>query len=621
MMTSPTTEPSAEAKQLLKTLRALLLAGNLSPKFQIKGESLHVLVTYPEGFKPDERTLADHIRKSLESLPRGEFQFLSLYGCTQGQNHPDWMQKINLLESPIVYLPAPVPASPPVIPTSNRLYKVQPSESIATVKPKTPLPSFKSHPARTKAVANPNPQDWKPLRQALLAVAAMAAMASVGVHGYLMWLSSEAQITFEIPDGRGGFETISSVIPEADAEMIDEVIQELEGAVQRGEFDSAVGRIDELIEWFPQSNSLAAYRSRIARLAGDVSESPTMARSQPTAQRETDLSQLTPRFAPVPLDINPTQTITSRLASPTPPPPPATPEPVPPAPPPAPPAPSPTPVPPAPPAPPAVALRGTDLSQLTPPAPVPPAPAPVNSTLSTAQLQSLLNQQVDQEDWTAALATTEQLLQIAPHRQAELREYQQRLRALAEESPRSESYLSRSAPTPVPPAPAPGQSRTTDSSQLGPPIQALAASSGSSQGTTDSRGLTSPSQPAPPGPPAVAARADVNWGPWLADLKRRVEDNWIPGQSGASRTTVVVFSVGRNGSLSNPRISRSSGHQPTDDAALQSISRASPFMPLPAEYVGDAVQINFTFDINVMGVMQGNGDGIQAGSRRTSVDP
>ncbi|MGF1577621.1 MAG: TonB family protein, partial [Cyanophyceae cyanobacterium] len=158
--------------------------------------------------------------------------------------------------------------------------------------------------------------------------------------------------------------------------------------------------------------------------------------------------------------------------------------------------------------------------------------------------------------------------------------------------------------------PAPAESRASDSSQLGPPIQASAASSGSSQGTTDSLGLTSPSQPAPPGPPAVAARADVNWGPWLADLKRRVEGNWIPGQSGASRRTVVVFSVGRNGSLSNPRISRSSGHQPTDDAALQAISRASPYMALPAEYVGDAVQINFTFDINVLGQLEGSGSGI-----------
>jgi hypothetical protein len=33
-------------------------------------------------------------------------------------------------------------------------------------------------------------------------------------------------------------------------------------------------------------------------------------------------------------------------------------------------------------------------------------------------------------------------------------------------------------------------------------------------------------------------------------------------------------------------------------------------MPLPAEYVGDAVQINFTFDINVLGQLEGSGAGI-----------
>ena len=323
-MTSPTTEPSSEAKQLIKTLRALLSAGHLSPKFQIKGESLHVLVTYSEGFKPDERTLADHIRKSLKPLPRGEFQFLSLYGCTQGQNHPDWMQKITLLESPIVSLPTSVPASPPVIPTSSRINKAQPSKSITTVKPRIPLLSFKDRSARTKAVAHPYTPDWKPLRQAFLAVAAMTAMASVGVHVYFMWLRPQSQSTFEAPDEPGGFETIRSVAPVAEAN------------------------------------------------------------------------------------------------------------------------------------------------------------------------------------------------------------------------------LSQSVPS--------------------------------------------------PSPPAVTGQAEINWGPWMSVMNRQIQENRRPRQPGDSRSGVVLFSVDRDGSISSIQISHSSGHEATDNAVIQEISEAAPFRSLPSEYVGDTVQISFTFN-------------------------
>jgi TonB family protein len=64
---------------------------------------------------------------------------------------------------------------------------------------------------------------------------------------------------------------------------------------------------------------------------------------------------------------------------------------------------------------------------------------------------------------------------------------------------------------------------------------------------------------------------------------------------------VVIFSVGRNGELYGLRLGRTSGSQQTDQAALDAIQRSGPFEPLPAEYAGDQIQINFTFDINVLG--------------------
>jgi len=150
-------------------------------------------------------------------------------------------------------------------------------------------------------------------------------------------------------------------------------------------------------------------------------------------------------------------------------------------------------------------------------------------------------------------------------------------------------------------APAAPTQRSSDASQLGE--VALNPTNGM-DGRTQS-GLANPSQTAPGERPSVAARADVDWGPYLARLQRRVEQNWIPGQTGSSLRTVVIFSIGRNGDLRNIRLGRSSGNQLTDDAALNAIQRSAPFEPLPSGYEGESVQINFTFDINVLGQMTG----------------
>ncbi|MFS8891378.1 energy transducer TonB [Synechococcus sp. R55.2] len=169
----------------------------------------------------------------------------------------------------------------------------------------------------------------------------------------------------------------------------------------------------------------------------------------------------------------------------------------------------------------------------------------------------------------------------------------------------SERVSDPSQLAPVPPAPQPvtevlPAQRPSDSSQLGPPVSASAPSNGAGIQGSGASGLANPTQSAP-NPPSVAARADVDWGPWLAALQRKVEQNWIPGQTGTSRRTVVIFTVGRAGDLQSIRLGRTSGSQQTDDAALTAIQRAAPFLPLPEAYEGNSVTINFTFDINVLG--------------------
>jgi len=102
-----------------------------------------------------------------------------------------------------------------------------------------------------------------------------------------------------------------------------------------------------------------------------------------------------------------------------------------------------------------------------------------------------------------------------------------------------------------------------------------------------------------------AAQADVDFGPYMADLQRRIKRAWFPPKGEESKRVVVIFKVMKDGSLSNLRLDHSSGVKIADEAALRAVENASPFKPLPAGS-SDNVDIQFTFDYNVF---NGSGHG------------
>ncbi len=59
--------------------------------------------------------------------------------------------------------------------------------------------------------------------------------------------------------------------------------------------------------------------------------------------------------------------------------------------------------------------------------------------------------------------------------------------------------------------------------------------------------------------PSVAAQADVDFGPYMADLQRRIKRAWFPPKGNESKRVVVIFKVHRGGELSNLRLDHSSG--------------------------------------------------------------
>lgn len=94
---------------------------------------------------------------------------------------------------------------------------------------------------------------------------------------------------------------------------------------------------------------------------------------------------------------------------------------------------------------------------------------------------------------------------------------------------------------------------------------------------------------------AVAANADVNFGPYMQQLQRRLKRNWNPPASSVARAVTVHFKIQSDGRISNLRLARSSGIGGCDSAALQAVESASPVMPLPPGSPA-SVPIEFTFE-------------------------
>lgn len=159
------------------------------------------------------------------------------------------------------------------------------------------------------------------------------------------------------------------------------------------------------------------------------------------------------------------------------------------------------------------------------------------------------------------------------------------------------------------PGPAPSKGRGSGSGSSGSgqgPALAVAPSVPRPQGGGGGDGTEgNPDKGAKPGRPSLSAQRDVDFGPYMADLQRRIKRAWFPPKGNESKRVVVVFKVHTNGTMSALRLVTSSGMAIADQAALKAVQNAAPFRPLPDGAPPD-VDIQFTFDYNVF---KGSGGG------------
>ena len=103
------------------------------------------------------------------------------------------------------------------------------------------------------------------------------------------------------------------------------------------------------------------------------------------------------------------------------------------------------------------------------------------------------------------------------------------------------------------------------------------------------------------GAPGIDALREPDFGPYMRELQRRIKLNWDPPKGNESKTVVLLFKIARDGRLLSCRVNRSSGLPSADQAAIKAVELTAPFRPLPADFKGQNIDIQFTFDYRVFG--------------------
>jgi len=130
----------------------------------------------------------------------------------------------------------------------------------------------------------------------------------------------------------------------------------------------------------------------------------------------------------------------------------------------------------------------------------------------------------------------------------------------------------------------------------------LEKSSGNSVLDNQALALVAKSAPYPTPPRDSFAFAtmfrDIDFGPYVSDVDKRIKRTWVPADDKLSSRIVVDFAVDKNGTASDVVLKEETGIKRLDDAALAAVKKASPFGPLPAGAM--PVHIEFSFDYNVI---------------------
>lgn len=106
------------------------------------------------------------------------------------------------------------------------------------------------------------------------------------------------------------------------------------------------------------------------------------------------------------------------------------------------------------------------------------------------------------------------------------------------------------------------------------------------------------------GPVILSDTRGVDFGPYLARVVFNVRRNWysmipVAAKLGQKGRVGIVFEILKDGSVPQLRLVASSGSAPLDRAAIGAIRASNPFPPLPEEFTGEHLVLQFMFLYNL----------------------
>jgi len=92
------------------------------------------------------------------------------------------------------------------------------------------------------------------------------------------------------------------------------------------------------------------------------------------------------------------------------------------------------------------------------------------------------------------------------------------------------------------------------------------------------------------------------YGWYVASMRARVSANWLLSTISTSVVSAprvyLTFKISRDGSVRDVDITQSSGVPEVDRSALRAVLASNPLPPLPPEYSGSSVDVQFYFDFH-----------------------
>ena len=107
---------------------------------------------------------------------------------------------------------------------------------------------------------------------------------------------------------------------------------------------------------------------------------------------------------------------------------------------------------------------------------------------------------------------------------------------------------------------------------------------------------------------AVELQSDpqgADFRPYLAQVLAIVRRNWFRVLPESARMgvlrgrTIIQFQIDRDGSIPKLVVSDPSGSTPLDRAAIAGLSMSNPLPPLPRDFKGFQIKLQFSFNYNV----------------------